>query len=57
MTKTLSYCKYDGGFWFRVFGIGFSIVDRTKHRPLFSERMGITKVLRIGKWSITYLNK
>lgn len=32
------------GFWFRVFGYGLSVSNTP---PLFSERLGCTKVLRI----------
>lgn len=38
--------------WFRIFGYGLKIADRIANPPLFSERNGITKSLRIGKWSI-----
>jgi hypothetical protein len=48
---------YNGGFWFRVFGVGLSIVDRRKHPPLFSERTGRQPVLRIGWWSIKWLGR
>jgi len=41
-----------GHFWFRVFGYGLSFMNRDIHPPLFSERNGYSKVLRIGKWSI-----
>jgi hypothetical protein len=56
MKINLSFFKceiYGAGAWFR-FGIlgGFSIRDRTKSRPLFSERQGITKSLKIGKYSL-----
>jgi len=53
--KIIQYHIYDGGFWFRVLGHGLSIVDKTKHRPLFSERHGYRKVLRIGRIGIEYL--
>ena len=54
--KLFTYCSYDGGFWFRVYGVGLSIQDREKHPALFSERNGYTKVLRIGKWAIRMLS-
>lgn len=50
--KPLSWHRYDGGLWFRVFGLGLSIADRSKHPALFSERNGYEKVLRIGKWVV-----
>lgn len=48
---------YDGGFWFRItqYGWGFSVVDKLKNPPLFSERTGYKKVLRIGKFGIKLL--
>lgn len=50
-----SHFIYDGGFWFRLFGWGFSISDKIKNPPLFSERNGYKKVLRVGKWGIGLL--
>ena len=47
-----SHWIYEGGFWFRLFGRGLSISD---HPPMFSERYGYRKVVRIGKWGIKYL--
>ncbi len=47
---------YDGGFWIRFFGRGFSVVNKIKHPPLFSERNGYRKVLRIGKYGFEYLH-
>jgi hypothetical protein len=47
--------RYDGGFWFRVFGRGFAAVDKRRHPPLFSERHGYKKVLRIGRWGVEWL--
>lgn len=56
IAKYFTYCRYDGGFWFRVYGVGLSVQDR-QHRPaLFSERNGYTKVLRIGKRAIRLLS-
>lgn len=54
--KPIYYHKYNGGFWFRIFGKGLSVRNRKIHAPLFSERNGYIKVLRIGKWAITYLS-
>lgn len=45
----------DGVGWMRLFGWGFTWADRKKHRPLFSERTGAVKVLRIGKWAFKTL--
>lgn len=54
--KLICHIKvYDGGFWFRVFGKGFSVVNREKHPALFSERIGKTRTIRFGKWAVTFL--
>lgn len=42
------------GFWFRVLGVGLSIDNM---RPLFSERMGYRRKLRIGKWGMEFLGR
>lgn len=45
-----------GLLWFRVFdGYGLHIKDITRHPLIFSERMGITRRVSIGKWSIKLL--
>lgn len=44
-------------FWVRFLGIGIAIIDKTKHPPLFSERYGYEKVLRVGKFGIEFLPK
>lgn len=41
--------------WFRLFGWGVGWADRQIYAPLFSERMGYTRVLRIGVWSVRLL--
>ena len=46
---------YDGGFWFRILGHGLSVQDKTKHPPVFSERHGHRRVLRLGKWGVEIL--
>lgn len=38
--------------WFRVFGKGILIIDRSIRPPLFSVRTGRKKELRIGKYGI-----
>ncbi len=50
-----SHFIYNGGFWFRLFGWGLSIANKVKNPPLFSERYGYKKVLRIGNWGIKLL--
>jgi hypothetical protein len=47
----------DGRRWIRVFGYGISFTDNTKHRMLYSERNGIKKHVRVGKWRVKYLPK
>ncbi len=54
--KVVTWFYYNGGFWIRIFGYGISIIDKNKHRPLFSERNGLRKVFRIGRWGIGLLN-
>ncbi|MEH2135429.1 hypothetical protein [Nostoc sp.] len=55
--KSLSFSAsiYDGGFWFRILGIGLSVVNREKHPPLFSQRNGFMKSIKFGKWNIAKL--
>lgn len=50
--KVWASYRYDGGYWFRVFGYGISVSDRRKHPALFSERNGYVKVLRIGHYAV-----
>jgi len=58
MVKKRWFCfhKYYGGLFFRFFGYGLSCVNRKIHKPLFSERMGLRKSLKIGHWSIRFLS-
>lgn len=39
--------RYPGRFWFRIFGVGFSIRSEREWPLLFSERDGHTRVLVI----------
>ena len=39
-----------GSFWIRVLDRGFALTDRTVHPPLFSERTGLVRVWKVGKW-------
>lgn len=50
--SALAWYVSRGGFWFRVFGYGLAISNA---RPLFSERMGHRRVLRIAGWGISVL--
>ena len=38
--------------WLRIFGWGVYWADRRIYQPLFSERTGRTRVLRVGVWSL-----
>jgi hypothetical protein len=57
LRRLVSWHRYDGGFWLRIGkrGRGFAVSDKIKHPPLFSERYGYRKVLRIGKWGFEIL--
>ena len=47
INKIICWYKSDGFFWIRIFGHGLAIKDITKHRKLFSERYGYTKLYKI----------
>lgn len=49
--------RCDGLFWFRLWddGPGFMVKDNRKHPPLFSERNGYVKFLRVGYWRFRLL--
>lgn len=53
--KLFSWYAYEGGFWIRICNHGLEFIDKSKYPPLFSERNGYKKVLRIGKWGIEFL--
>lgn len=46
--KLLSGACYPGGWWFRILGRGIHYHDHRVVEPLFSERMGFKKRLRLG---------
>lgn len=48
---------YDGVFWMRIGtrGPGLWCASYLKHPPLFSERNGYHKVVRVGAWRIKLL--
>jgi len=54
---TLSHYFGDGICWIRFLGRGVAIKDKIKHPPLFSERYGYKKVLRVGKWGVELLGR
>lgn len=51
----ISFYFGEGFFWFRVFGKGILVTDRSLHKPPFSVRNGYVKEFRIGKWGVKYL--
>nr|DAV72785.1 MAG TPA: hypothetical protein [Caudoviricetes sp.] len=53
----LQYDFRKGGFWFRVFGIGLSVINREIYPAPFSVRHGSRKELRVGKFGVKYLEK
>lgn len=57
MNKLFCGYKYDGGFWFRVFGYGLAGKDIRKHPLLFSERYGYTKGIKIGNFFFHILQR
>lgn len=42
----------DWGFWFRIFGYGIAV---STLKPVFSERNGYTKIIKIGRVKIKLL--
>jgi hypothetical protein len=57
MNNPLGYEFYPGGFWFRIFGYGLTIVNRKTNPPLFSSRYGYRKSINIFHYEIILLNK
>jgi len=49
---TIDWLRYDGGFWFRLFGHGISMQNTMKHSLLFNgvKRGGFC----IGKWHVKF---
>lgn len=56
MSRVLCGMLWRHGFWFRIFGYGVRVQDRSKEEALFSEREGLLKVYRIGRYSILLLH-
>jgi hypothetical protein len=48
-------CTSKDAGWIRILGKGISWKDTTTQEPLFSERNGYRKNIRIGKWLLTWL--
>jgi hypothetical protein len=42
-------------YYFRLFGYGLTFKDVRYHPPLFSERYGYTKRLKLGSWRVGVL--
>lgn len=55
--KIFCYCIHDNGFWFRLFGYGLCVIDRTKQSPTFSVRNGYRKEYNVGKYGIKILKR
>ena len=51
------FYSVDGLGWFRIFGIGLHWKDTTRHMMYYSERNGLFRSLRIGKWRIKILHR
>lgn len=53
------FCYYisNSGLWFRLFGYGINIIDRSKQPPLFSVRNGYRKEYKFGKYGIQILKR
>jgi len=52
MRNPIHAVKGHGFWWFRIFGWGISAIDRTLYAAPLSERHGIVRTLRVGRWSI-----
>jgi hypothetical protein len=50
--KIFQFHKHDHGFWFRIFGVGLSVINRSVMREPFSIRNGLVKVLRVGNYTV-----
>ena len=55
LSQLLCWHRGPGIFWFRLFGYGPIFLSYATHRPLFSERHGYLKVLRLGTWRARWL--
>lgn len=55
--KTIAWNKSRRAFWFRFFGYGLNVIDRSIFPPLYSARIGLRKEIRIGKFGIHILTR
>ena len=46
-----------GSVYFRILGWGLRLDDARLHPPLFSERNGFVRVLRLGPWRLKLLRR
>lgn len=53
--KAISWYVRGGAGWFRLFGYGIYWRDIRKNKMLFSERMGYSRVLKIGSFMVKFL--
>ena len=53
-TKWFQCYVYKWGFWFRLFGYGLNV---NNNPPLFSQRNGYTKMIKIGKIKIILIRR
>lgn len=44
------FVRNPGSWWFRIFGYGLSCCDRRLFPMVFSERMGLTRTTRLGRY-------
>lgn len=52
----IAFCRHKRGFWFRIFGYGLSVNDRSQYTP-FSVRNGYQRELRVGRFGIKLLKR
>lgn len=50
-----SMCYHNRFGWIRVFGYGIKFKDVSIYGLMFSERLGISKGIQIGKWRVGFL--
>ena len=49
--------RYNGSFWFRIFGYGIAGKNIKIHKLFFSERNNIVKHYLVGNWSFKFLGR
>jgi len=48
----VDFYQNPSGFMLSVFGLGLRVIDRSRHRALYSVRNGLVREWRIGRWGI-----